>query len=312
MRGHCRASALGTILLSCSLSCSNAATPHAPRPRDPPPRVLVVGLEQVALRTSAWVELHAWLAAAGRGGRETGDAELDPAAHAYAAVLADDPRDELLGRTTRALASCDDERCARAAVSGTSFAAGYLAALPGFLDRHWAERAAKARAGMEVARAALGEELEPLVASLSRALAIDWPRSPPVVDVVADAPEPGRDAPIRALLAAQGSCFTGARDESERMHDAHIMDCVLVHAVLRLAARSEMALEPRAWTALVVHAVATVVTAWEPRHVSVLRRSAEAVMPEELEWLAREWPSRLRGEPARGFAKRYADHAAGR
>jgi hypothetical protein len=284
--------------------------------------VLVVALEQVALRATAWVELHTWLAAAARAHTETGDPELDAAARAYAVVLADDDRDELLGRTTHLLEACDDERCARAALTGTSFAPAYLAALPSFLARHWTVRATSARDGIEKARAAIPPEAEALVTTLARDLAIDWPLSPPpVVDVVTAAPEPGRDAPLRVVLGARGSCFAKSTKESDRVHDARITDCVLGYAALRLDGRSELAVavdreltlrgksgeRSRAWTALVVHAVATVVSAWEPRHASALRRSTAAVMPEALEWLALEWPARVRGEAPPSFAKRYVD-----
>lgn len=104
------------------------------------------------------------------------------------------------------------------------------------------------------------------------------------------------------------------------MHDARIVDCVLAYAALRLDSRSALAVAlgrelaargksselGRAWTALVVHAVAVVVGAWEPKHASVLRRSAASVMPHAMEWLAREWPARMRGEPVADIAKRYA------
>jgi hypothetical protein len=104
------------------------------------------------------------------------------------------------------------------------------------------------------------------------------------------------------------------------MHDARVVDCVLAYAALRLASRSDLARAlgrelgargmagdlDRAWTALVVHAVATTVSAWEPKHASVLRQSAASVMPEIMAWLAAEWPSRLRGAPADDLAKRYA------
>lgn len=288
----------------------------------PPPRVLVVALDQVALRTSAWVELHAWLASAARAHSETGDPELDPSARGYASALEGDDRDELLGRVAHALARCDDERCARAAVIGTPLAPAYLAALPGFLERHWTERAAAARDALEVARAAMPPETDSLVTALARDLAIDWPLSPPpAVDVVAAAPEPGRDAPIRALLGAHGGCFVKERKESEHVHDARIVDCVLGYAALGLDDRSELAVAidralvargkrselGRAWTALVVHAVAVTVASWEPRHASSLRRSTAVVVPETMEWLAREWPARLRGEAVASFAKRYVE-----
>src|SRR5687768_15768814 len=98
MRGFLRAShtapGLAVLLVSCAAALPKA--PSAGRPREPPPRVLVVAIDQVALRTSAWLELHAWLAAAGRGSRseEMGDPELQGGARGYATALADDDRDE--------------------------------------------------------------------------------------------------------------------------------------------------------------------------------------------------------------------------
>ena len=98
------------------------------------------------------------------------------------------------------------------------------------------------------------------------------------------------------------------------MHDARIADCVIAYAAVGLTSRSAIAValgtevpaRAQAWVALVVHAVATVMTAWEPKHASVLRRSAIAVMPRAMTWLAAEWPSRMRGEPPAEFARRYA------
>jgi hypothetical protein len=297
-----------------SAGCSYGA-PRQPE-RRPPARVLVVGLEQVALRTAAWVELHAWLAAAARGSPPTGDPELDAAARSYADVLATDDRDEVLARTTQALAACDEERCARNAVAGSAFATPYLAALPGFLARHWIARAEIARAGVEVARAAVTAEVEPLVVRLAQDLAIDWPSSAPIVDIVSDAPEPGRTAPIRVLLSARGSCFVKQRDHTERMADARIVDCVLAYAADGLATKSALAAAlvaelgeregRRAYTLVAVHASAMVTTAWEPKHASVLRRSAASVDPKAMTWLAEHWTERMRGESVDAFAKRFA------
>ena len=167
----------------------------------------------------------------------------------------------------------------------------------------------------------MAPEVEALVTALARDLAIEWPATPPSVDFVAAAPEPGRDAPIRVLLGARGSCFTRQRGDSHSVHAARIVDCVLGYATLRLDGRSALAVEldrelaargktnerGRAWTALVVHAVAATVSTWEPRHASALRRSTAAVMPAVMEWLTREWPARLRGEAPSSFAKRYVD-----
>ncbi len=177
------------------------------------------------------------------------------------------------------------------------------------------------RSSVELARAALGPEVDPLVRRLSHDLAIDWPRAPAAVNIVFDGPEAGREAPVRMLLAAHGSCFAGSGHERPNVRNARILDCVLAYAAFRLDRASPLAtalgkeLEARghagelarAWTALVVHAVATAVTALEPGHTSPLRRSASASMPEAMEWLAHEWPSRTRGEPVADFAKRYAE-----
>ncbi|MDB4936607.1 MAG: hypothetical protein JWP87_3579 [Labilithrix sp.] len=304
---------LATAALLGGAGCAYGA-PRQPE-RHPPARVLVVGLEQVALRTAAWVELHAWLASAARGSRATGDPELDVAVKGYADALAGDDRDDLLERTTRALSACEDERCARNAVTGSAFATPYLAALPAFLARHWMARAELARAGVEKARAAITPEIEPLVVKLAHDLGIDWPVSPPIVDVVSEAPEPGRAAPIRVLLAARGSCFVTERDDSERTTAARIVDCVLAHAACGLASKSEMEAAlvselgedegRRAYVLVAVHAAAMVTTAWEPKHASVLRRSAASVEPDATEWLADHWRERMRGESAQTFAKRF-------
>lgn len=308
--------------------CAYSPPRRTPESR-PPPRVLVVSLEQVRLRTSAWVELHAWLAAAARGSRDSGaqgaqgpgpdapEPEIESAVRDYATVLAKDERDETLWLSTHALAHCVDERCARDALLGTPYAKPFLAALPVFLDKHWTTNAAVARGGLEVARAAIGEELEPLVLRLARDLAIDWPAEGVPVDVVSVAPVAGREAPIPAVMGARGGCFANASaNDGTRVQDARVLDCVLAYAAAGTGKRSALAgalarevsheEAARAWIAVVVHAAAVTVTGWEPRHVSVLRRSAAAAMPEVMEWLLREWPSRMRGEPAIGFAKRYA------
>ena len=126
------------------------------------------------------------------------------------------------------------------------------------------------------------------------------------------------------LLATHGSCFAGASDETKSVHDARVIDCVLAYAILRLDTRSTLATAlakelralgkvddfGRAWTALVVHAVATAVLGLEPRHTSPMRRSAAAAMPDAMEWLAHEWPARMRGERPADFAKRYAEGIA--
>jgi hypothetical protein len=58
----------------------------------------------------------------------------------------------------------------------------------------------------------------------------------------------------------------------------------------------------RAWKLLVIHAVAAAL----PKHPSPLRMSALAVARAPLEWLEKEWPARVKGEPIESFAARYA------
>lgn len=302
----------------------------------------MVAVDRIALRTAAWVELHGLLATAARTKTELPDPDLDAARKAYEQALASDDRDRALGDATHALASCEDEKCARAALVGTPFGAPFALALPGFLKRRWADRAASARAGVEAARTAIGPEIDGLALRVAKDLAFDWPigaERAPTVDIVTDAPPAGRAAPIRALLGVRGNCFTTPKpdatekligqmagvkpaDDNEekpeppRVHDARIIDCVLVYATRRAAAKStmrevlvaELGQEEgeRAFLLATIHAVAAVVTAWESKHVSVLRRSAMAVDPQAMKWLVEAWPDRMRGEDATAFAKRFA------
>ena len=319
-----------TIALAASLALSGVSFVGCTKPLAPvedrkaPPRVLSVTFEQVQLRADAWVELHAWLATAARSDLELPEPMLARAAHAYRTALEADPRDEALWTTTRALAACDDATCAEHAVTGSAFANAYLDSLPIFLDRFWIQRAAVARAGIESAQAALGETLPVLVARLAKDLAIEWPKTPPIVDIVGDSPEAGPEAPLRMAITARGACFAGTAAEPRSMHDARITDCVLSYAAIGLASTSALAEElgatlrannhgqdfDRAWKGVVVHAVASILTVIDRRHSSVLRRAAAGLMPQAMGWLAQEWPARMKGEPATSFAKRYAEVVA--
>jgi hypothetical protein len=339
MRGLLRASVvLGPALLG--LGSAGCTPPVVPRLRreEPPPPVLVVAVDRVALRTAAWVELHGLLATAARTKTELPDPDLDAARKAYEAALADDARDLALGEATRALSECEDEKCARAALVGTPFGAPFALAMPGFMKKRWTVRAASARAGVEAARTAIGPEIDGLALRVAKDLAFEWPDASPVVDIVTDAPPAGREAPIRALLGVRGNCFTtpkpdatekligelagvkpkdpDAEPEPPRVHDARIIDCVLVHAVRRAGAKSTLRAAlvaelgdkegDRAFLLATIHAVAAVVTSWEARHLSVMRRSAMAVDTRAMKWLVEAWPDRMRGEDAAAFAKRFA------
>jgi hypothetical protein len=286
--------------------------------------MLVVTEGRISLRASAWVELHAWLAAAARTGE---DIELEPAQRAYVRSLQDDDEDAVLGRTTRALSACNDDRCSSAAVAAEGFGTPYDRALPFFVARSWRARASVAWTGIEASLAALGAIGPPADALFGRAasdLGITWPDHPVVVDVVSEAPPVGRKGLLPVALATRGSCFmrasTTGRRGDDRLDQARVLDCLLVHALLATrgdgtpyaGALHEALVRDlgeregeRAWSLLVIHSVAAIVTGWEPKHRSVYRRSAEAVEPSMLEWLAKQWRGAT-SEPLDAFAARYA------
>jgi|GEM_PF-1588934 len=327
MRHGTRASTTGLLAAAIAAFCTASCTKHVPPPppAQPPARSVVVTDGRVAFRTSAYLELHSWLAAAARMSEEL-PAELDPARRAYARSLQDDDEDLLLDRTTRALAACSDDRCSSTAVAPEGFGRAFDRALPAFVERAWMPRAAAAWTAIEAAHAVLGATGPAAEALFTRAasdLAVTWPDEAVPVDVVSETPPVGRQALVPLALAARGRCFTRPRvpgePPAERVGRARLLDCVLVRALLALRAAEHTgplhrelvgALGPhagdRAWSLLVIHAASAVVSGWEPRHRSVYRRSAEAVEGPTLEWLTKEWRGGTTSETPETFAARYA------
>lgn len=313
MRGPVTASASVVIFTAALGACAPSRLP--PPPREPPARVLAVGLDWISLRANAYVELHASLAAAARGA-SLPPAGLDTAVTVYRRALADDDADELLARSTRALSTCTDDRCAEAALAPTPFAGAFARSLGPFAAA-WTERATTTRSAIEVVRGVLSAETDGLFRRLEEDLAVATPHDPALVDVVAEAPPAGREAIFPVVLGARSGCFRkvpGAR----RVQDTHVIDCVFAHALRAVRRDSAIAavldreLGPiegaRAWDVLVCHAVATTLAAWERAHVSPMRRSAAAIEPRVLEWLAERWAGRASGEtPAPSFGAAYAE-----
>jgi hypothetical protein len=245
--------------------------------------------------------------------------EIDVAVRAYRRSLEDDDADDTLAASSRALSACEEDPCARAAVAPYGFGRAYDRALPAFVERAWLSRAKVAFAGLQAGHAALGAPAEVLFARAADDLGAPWPERPVVVDVISEAPPLGPRALVPMALATRSRCFTPtgrhARPD-DSMQTARIIDCVLVHALLgarqptalRIALAAELGVREgeRAFTLVVIHAVAALVGAWGPRHVSVYRASAHAVEAEALEWLRREWRNGRR-EPAPIFAARFAD-----
>jgi phage baseplate assembly protein W len=275
----------------------------------------------VTLRTSAYVELHLWLAATAKSGAEV-DRKLEPAKAAYRRSFENDDEDALLARTTRELAACSDDRCAIAAVASQGFGPAYARALSSFATRRWRDRATTAWIGIEVAHAALGSPAaEALFERAAAELGVRWPERPVPVDFVSEAPPPGRTALAPAALATKSACFVpgrGSKGKDDRsVSDARVIDCVLVHGLLATPDAMRGPLYDtlvrelgdrdgsRAWTLVAIHGAAAIVQGWEPRHRSVHRRAAEAVEGTMLDWLANEWRG-ASGEPVEAFAVRYA------
>jgi hypothetical protein len=317
MRRGSGASTTGKVIVLlaafCVASCQKAAA--RPLPQEPPARALLVTDGRISLRSTAWSELHAWLIGAARDEGEV-DPDLEPARRAYARSLAKDDQDELVDRTTRAMARCEDERCAIAAVAAEGFGSSFARALPTFEARGWIVRGKTASVGLEAAKSALGsvDGAEALLLRAASDLGMTLPERALPVAVVSEAPPVGRDALAPAVLATRSRCFMqdgATRDRSLSRDHARMLDCIFVHALLATDERGTLhdalvrelgeRTGKRAWSLLVIHAVAAVVTAWDPRHRSVYRRSAEAVEREMLEWLATQW----RGKPTNEFAAEY-------
>lgn len=278
---------------------------------------MVLNRPMISLRATSYAELHTWLAAAARSSEPLPDVDLEASRKPYARALRDDARDDLLAMSLRAIVDCDTDRCAHDALGQTPFGPSFDAALLVFVARRWAARADVAQAGIDASRAAMGVELEPLVMRVSKDLGIAWPQGGATVPVVSQAPDVGREALVPVALAARGSCFIGTRGEEPKVRDARIIDCVLTLATLSLRSKSKLAmalaseLSPseadRAWQLVAIHAVAATITAWEPKHVSAMRKSALAVEEPALNWLAENWHSRASGESIAMFAHRWAE-----
>jgi hypothetical protein len=269
--------AYASAAMAIVIGCAREKPP--PPPRQPPARVLSVALDRISLQANAYVELHAWLAAAARDAVPPPPG-LDAAVDAYRRVLTNDDDDALLVATTAALSACSDDRCARAAVEPTPFRRAWSSSFDTFVSRWWTERATLARAGVEIAREAFSVESEAIVARIGQALEIEWPGRPIVVDVVVESPPAGNRAFIGASLPVHGPCFV--RDGGESVRHARIIDCVLVRALypLREQSRIGKTLDEHAWQLKVINVVAATLRAWEPRHVSPTLRSSAAVREE--------------------------------
>lgn len=267
--------------------------------------MLVVGVERFRFRVNAYVDLHAWLASAARSATPLPE-ELAPALAGYERALADDEEDALLVDTTRALAACTNDACASRALAGTRMGPAFDSVLPAYVARHWTERATIARNAVERARAATRPEADAIVLRLTRDLDVRWPDDGVPVDVVVDAPPPGRKARLPYAIGARGTCFFSERDDPPDDVDAQILDCVLSRALFAVDAGVrdglERACEPRcadrAWRLLVGYAVTATVDGFRRSHRSAARHATDAEMRAAYAWLRTAWPPRSPEERA--------------
>ena len=114
----------GVALAMTLLVMGPACSPEAPARRPPrsAPAVTLTRDENLALQTSAYVELHLWLTELGTHPELHAPPALAPARDAYATALRDTVTDALAYRTTRALSACDSADCARAALAAAGLA----------------------------------------------------------------------------------------------------------------------------------------------------------------------------------------------
>ncbi|HEY8077664.1 MAG TPA: hypothetical protein VIF62_26240, partial [Labilithrix sp.] len=119
-------------------ACACGGAPQKPQPRETaPPPALVVTLDRVALRTTAWTELHAWLATRARDDEATLD--FAPGVREYREAL--DDSGAKLEAARDELAACNDTKCAHAVMQRTPFARAFDDAFEPFYARKWGERA---------------------------------------------------------------------------------------------------------------------------------------------------------------------------
>lgn len=303
-------SASVAILIGAACAKPTESNPGRIRPRDPPPRVLVVNLGRVSLRSSAWVELHLWRARASEARHENAPIPfaLRDDRSTYDALMTQDDEDTWLRSTVRAVGECGDNACAAAAL-GPAAGSEFGEAMASFVASSWRDRATAAHGATEVIRAAFGPEADALALRIASDLGVTWPDEAVVVDLATEAPAPGKRALGPVVLAARSRCFAGRvlapsasdreREAEMRRRSARVIDCVLSRALPRVGARGVIhatlarelgeARAERAWELLAIHAVAATVSAWEPSHDSVPRQWAAAVEREILAWLAEEW-----------------------
>lgn len=275
---------------------------------------MVASFEHVALRVDAWTSLHALLAARARSGTTDHDGDLNAAAWNYARVQDDD--DAELARTTSALATCDDDACARRALAGTPWDVPFGEALRPFVMRTWGDALERTFRAVDEIRTAFGAEGEAIAARAMHDLGIPGDAPPVTIPVVLDVPSPRGSALVPVALAARGGCFVREKDESERMHVTRINDCVVTRAMLAYAPRSRVfhalarrlppAEAERAYTLVAIHAAAAIALAWSPKHLAVHRMSAAAAAPKEMAWLGKNWDA---PSDVDAFAERFVAEA---
>lgn len=249
----------------------------------------------MVLRSTAWLELHTWLAAAAEDGRDL-PPTFETARATYRAAGG-------VAAVTRALARCEDERCAIAATAAAPYGNAFRLALPAFVEAHWRARSESAWAAIEATHAAFGPEAIALFDRLATELETTLPREPVAVGIVTEGPEVAKAELVAPEIGARSDCFVRRRKESDHVTSARIVECVLVRTMLEApalsATESKLVVElgpeagARAWSVLVVHAAATMMGAWDGgRHASVDLATAERAEPDACAWLANEWKGR--------------------
>jgi|HubBroStandDraft_2_1064218.scaffolds.fasta_scaffold135224_2 hypothetical protein len=282
------------LILALVASCGQNRPPPAAAPQSAPARDVIVRTGRFAIHLNAYVEYLA-----GRVGPGARDASEEGRPHDL------DP--DLVTK----LEGCSDDRCAKAAFTGTREIEG----LDGYLRETWPRDSDDARRAVGRSGTPLMELEDVIAPALASQIGRTWPNEP--IDVyLARAPEIDPSGREGSLIDTEGECFGGRA----------LLECLFTRAVEVLLPESDLgrgidearaALDALSRTktdaaALCVAALAVdaAVGAADAGYRPT-RRFSEACAPSLRPWLGDSWAKRIRGDlGAREFGAKLVEAMA--
>jgi hypothetical protein len=267
--------------LAVATSCGENRPPPPAAPHSAPARDVIVRTGRFAIHVNAYVQYYARAVAADRGA---------------ASETSSPPR--LDADLASRLGACSDDACAKAALTGTSYAEG----LDGYLHDTWADDSDEARRAVGLSGTPLMAFEDLLAPALAAQIGRVWPNEP--VDVYL-ARAPGVDPSGRegAVIDTQGECFGASA----------LLECLFTRGVEVLlpesdlgrgieAARAALDESSRKRTeaaapCIAALAVDAAVTATDPRYRPT-RRFDQVCDPNVRAWLGTAWAKRMKGDLA--------------